>query len=39
MAVGPGAWPMFHHDPALSGAYSVLPSTGTVTPTGLTARS
>jgi fibronectin type 3 domain-containing protein len=29
---------MFHHDPALSGAYSVLPATGTVTPTGLTAQ-
>jgi fibronectin type 3 domain-containing protein len=38
LAVGPGAWPMFHHDPALSGAYSVLPDTGTVTPTGLTAQ-
>jgi len=38
LAVGPGAWPMFHHEPALSGAYSVLPDTGTVTPTGLTAQ-
>jgi hypothetical protein len=37
LAVGPGAWPMFHHDPALSGASSVLPDTGTVTPSGLTA--
>ncbi|MGA3218893.1 MAG: fibronectin type III domain-containing protein, partial [Acidimicrobiales bacterium] len=37
-AVGPGAWPMFHHDPALSGASSVLPDAGTVTPTGLVAQ-
>ncbi len=29
---------MFHHDPTLSGAASVLPTTGTVTPTGLTAQ-
>ncbi len=29
---------MFHHDPTLSGAASVLPGTGTVTPTGLTAQ-
>jgi chitodextrinase len=38
IAVGPGAWPMFHHDPALSGASSVLPDLGTVAPTGLTAQ-
>ncbi len=38
LAVGPGAWPMFHHDPGLSGASTVLPATGTVTPTGLTAQ-
>jgi hypothetical protein len=38
LAVGPGSWPMFHHDPALSGASSVLPDEGTVTPTGLTAQ-
>jgi fibronectin type 3 domain-containing protein len=38
IVAGPGAWPMFHHDPALSGASSVLPDLGTVTPTGLTAQ-
>ena len=38
LAVGAGCWPMFHHDPGLSGAASVLPATGTVTPTGLTAQ-
>jgi hypothetical protein len=38
LAVGPGAWPMFHHDPAVSGSAAVLASTGTVTPTGLTAQ-
>ncbi|MGP8206490.1 MAG: fibronectin type III domain-containing protein [Acidimicrobiales bacterium] len=38
VAVGPGAWPMFHHDPALTGASSVLSDTGTVTPTGLSAQ-
>jgi hypothetical protein len=35
-AVGPGAWPMFHHDPQLSGASSVLPDLGRVTPASLT---
>ncbi len=37
LAVGPGAWPMFHHDPQLSGASSVLPDLGRVTPTALAA--
>jgi fibronectin type 3 domain-containing protein len=37
-AVGPGAWPMFHHDPGLSGASAVLPDLGRVTPAALTAR-
>jgi predicted RNA-binding protein with TRAM domain len=37
MAVGAGSWPMFHHDPALSGAAAVLPDLGTVSPTGLSA--
>jgi hypothetical protein len=39
LAVGTGAWPMFHHDPALSGTSSVLPDLGTVTPTDLAAQS
>ena len=30
LAVGPGSWPMFHHDPALSGASSVLADVGNV---------
>ena len=38
VAVGPGSWPMFHHDPQLSGASSVLPDLGRVTPTGLAAQ-
>ena len=38
LAVGAGSWPMFHHDPELSGAATVLPATGTVTATGLTAQ-
>ena len=38
LAVGPGSWPMFHHDPQLSGTSSVLPDVGNVTPTGLTAQ-
>jgi len=38
LAVGTGSWPMFHHDPALSGAASVVPATGTVSATGLTAQ-
>ena len=37
-AVGPGAWPMFHHDPGLSGASSVLPDLGRVTPIALQAQ-
>ncbi len=39
LAVSPGAWPMFHHDPALSGASSVLTDAGNLTPAGLTAQS
>jgi hypothetical protein len=38
LAVGPGSWPMFHHDPQLTGASSVLPDLGRVTPTGLAAQ-
>ena len=36
-AVGPGAWPMFHHDPSLSGTSAPLPDTGTVTPASVSA--
>jgi Fibronectin type III domain len=38
LAVGSGSWPMFHHDPQLSGASSPLPNLGRVTPSGLTAQ-
>ena len=38
LAVGAGSWPMFHHDPGLSGASSVLPNLGRVTPTAVSAR-
>ncbi len=38
LAVGSGSWPMFHHDPQLSGASSALPDLGRVTPSGLTAQ-
>jgi hypothetical protein len=38
IAVGPGSWPMFHHDPSLAGTASALPDLGTVAPTGLTAQ-
>ncbi len=38
LAVGAGSWPMFHHDPSLSGASSALPDLGTVVPTGLAAQ-
>jgi hypothetical protein len=38
LAVGPGSWPMFHHDPQLSGTSSVLPDVGNLTSTGLTAQ-
>jgi hypothetical protein len=38
LAVGAGSWPMFHHDPSLSGTSSVLPDSGTVAPTVLTAQ-
>lgn len=37
-AVGPGSWPMFHHDPSLSGVASALPDSGTATPTALIAQ-
>ncbi len=37
-AVGPGAWPMFHHDPQLTGAGSVLPDLGRATPSSLAAQ-
>ena len=36
-AVGPGTWPMFHHDPSLSGTSAPLPDTGTVTPSSVSA--
>jgi hypothetical protein len=38
LAVGPGSWPMFHHDQTLSGLSTPLPDVGTVAPTGLTAQ-
>ena len=38
LAVGAGSWPMFHHDPGLSGASSVLPNLGRVTPAAVSAR-
>ena len=38
LAVGAGSWPMFHHDPSLSGVSSALPDLGTVSPTALTAQ-
>ena len=31
-AVGAGSWPMFHHDPQLSGVTSGLPAPGSVSP-------
>lgn len=37
-AVGAGSWPMFHHDPSLSGVSSALAASGTVAPTALTAQ-
>jgi Fibronectin type III domain len=37
LAVGQGSWPMFHHDPQSTGASSVLPDLGRVTPTALVA--
>ncbi len=39
LAVGPGSWPMFHHDQTLSGLSTVLPDVGTSSPAGLTAQS
>jgi len=38
LAVGDGSWPMFHHDPSLSGVSSGLPDLGTVAPAALTAQ-
>ncbi len=38
LAVGSGSWPMFHHDPGLSGENSPLPDLGRATPGGLTAQ-
>ena len=38
LAVGGGAWPMFHHDPQLSGASSTLPDLGRATPGAMTAQ-
>ena len=38
LAVGAGSWPMFHHDPALSGLSTTLPDSGTVAPASLTAQ-
>jgi hypothetical protein len=37
-AVGAGGWPMFHHDPQLSGATSGLPAPGTVSPCSVPAE-
>jgi predicted RNA-binding protein with TRAM domain len=37
LAVGAGSWPMFHHDPSLSGASAPLPDLGRATPTALSA--
>ena len=38
LAVGTGSWPMFHHDPALSGVTTALPDLGTATPADVTAQ-
>ena len=37
-AVGAGSWPMFHHDPGLSGTSAPLPDLGRATPSGLSAQ-
>ena len=37
-AVGPGSWPMFHHDPQLSGTTSGLPAAGSVPPCNVPAE-
>ncbi len=37
LAVGTGSWPMFHHDPSLSGVTTALPDLGTATPADVTA--
>ena len=38
VAVGAGSWPMFHHDPGLSGTSAPLPDLGCATPSGLSAQ-
>jgi fibronectin type 3 domain-containing protein len=38
LAVGGGSWPMFHHDPQLTGASAPLPNLGRVTPSALSAQ-
>jgi hypothetical protein len=37
-AVGTGSWPMFHHDPQLSGTTSGLPAPGSVSPCSVPAE-
>ncbi len=37
-AVGTGSWPMFHHDPQLSGTTSGLPAPGSVSPCNVPAE-
>ncbi len=37
LAVGTGSWPMFHHDPSLSGVTTTLPDLGTAAPADVTA--
>jgi len=37
-AVGAGSWPMFHHDPQLTGTTSGLPTPGTVSPCSVPAE-
>lgn len=39
LAVGAGSWPMFHHDPSLSGTAAAMPDLGTLTPTDLVSES
>jgi hypothetical protein len=38
LAIGAGSWPMFHHDPSLSGVSTPLTDLGTVAPVNLTAQ-
>jgi hypothetical protein len=37
IAIGTGSWPMFHHDPSLSGMTTALPDLGTATPADVAA--